>query len=131
MASPGASRWRRPVRSFTRRWAPAWTIAARDLQRRCLRWATLLERNPHQIIGRLSPSCAGGDARGTMVDRPSAIDVAWSDVVLREMGLAGRSRGEAKSFFGLSDRSEEHTSELQSLMRISYAVFCFQKKNNT
>src|SRR3546814_8298773 len=27
-------------------------------------------------------------------------------------------------------RSEEHTSELQSLMRISYAVFCFKKKKN-
>src|SRR3546814_3269055 len=33
---------------------------------------------------------------------------------------------------GLFDptRSEEHTSELQSLMRISYAVFCLKKKNN-
>src|SRR3546814_2442310 len=30
----------------------------------------------------------------------------------------------------LSARSEEHTSELQSLMRISYAVFCLKKKNN-
>src|SRR3546814_6030949 len=29
-----------------------------------------------------------------------------------------------------SFRSEEHTSELQSLMRISYAVFCLKKKNN-
>src|SRR3546814_8145736 len=29
------------------------------------------------------------------------------------------------------DRSEEHTSELQSLMRISYAVFCLKKKNKT
>src|SRR3546814_10485268 len=28
-------------------------------------------------------------------------------------------------------RSEEHTSELQSLMRISYAVFCLKNKNNT
>src|SRR3546814_2135504 len=28
-------------------------------------------------------------------------------------------------------RSEEHTSELQSLMRISYAVFCLKKKHNT
>src|SRR3546814_10405074 len=28
-------------------------------------------------------------------------------------------------------RSEEHTSELQSLMRISYAVFCLQKKNQS
>src|SRR3546814_8754226 len=33
----------------------------------------------------------------------------------------------AKSFFS-SPRSEEHTSELQSLMRISYAVFCLKKK---
>src|SRR3546814_5493331 len=29
------------------------------------------------------------------------------------------------------NRSEEHTSELQSLMRISYAVFCLKKKNHT
>src|SRR3546814_8738237 len=31
---------------------------------------------------------------------------------------------------GHSDRSEEHTSELQSLMRISYAVFCLKKNTN-
>src|SRR3546814_6565971 len=31
---------------------------------------------------------------------------------------------------GHLQRSEEHTSELQSLMRISYAVFCLKKKNN-
>src|SRR3546814_4740703 len=31
----------------------------------------------------------------------------------------------------LADRSEEHTSELQSLMRISYAVFCLKKKIST
>src|SRR3546814_5504622 len=30
--------------------------------------------------------------------------------------------------FGIAERSEEHTSELQSLMRISYAVFCLKKK---
>src|SRR3546814_4882205 len=30
---------------------------------------------------------------------------------------------------GITLRSEEHTSELQSLMRISYAVFCLKKKN--
>src|SRR3546814_2033980 len=41
------------------------------------------------------------------------------------------------AFFGaafftdfLATRSEEHTSELQSLIRISYAVFCLKKKNN-
>src|SRR3546814_3884358 len=33
--------------------------------------------------------------------------------------------------FALIDRSEEHTSELQSLMRISYAVFCLKKKTQT
>src|SRR3546814_9707464 len=31
----------------------------------------------------------------------------------------------------MAGRSEEHTSELQSLMRISYAVFCLKKKNKT
>src|SRR3546814_9042090 len=33
--------------------------------------------------------------------------------------------------WSLSSRSEEHTSELQSLMRISYAVFCLKKKQNS
>src|SRR3546814_6981373 len=32
---------------------------------------------------------------------------------------------------GVPQRSEEHTSELQSLMRISYAVFCLKKKNDS
>src|SRR3546814_2082109 len=39
----------------------------------------------------------------------------------------GRSSSEMQS--QRSRRSEEHTSELQSLMRISYAVFCLKKKN--
>src|SRR3546814_1884265 len=34
-------------------------------------------------------------------------------------------------FAGLAGRSEEHTSELQSLMRISYAVFCLKQKIRT
>src|SRR3546814_9918632 len=43
--------------------------------------------------------------------------------------------GLSPSFISLDEshaqgRSEEHTSELQSLMRISYAVFCLKKKNN-
>src|SRR3546814_2638611 len=37
----------------------------------------------------------------------------------------------AEDFAGLANRSEEHTSELQSLMRISYAVFCLKKKKPT
>src|SRR3546814_2162572 len=49
----------------------------------------------------------------------------FAERFLREMtrpGDAGRS---------LRGRSEEHTSELQSLMRTSYAVFCLKKRNNT
>src|SRR3546814_5549102 len=41
------------------------------------------------------------------------------------MTLLGIEPGEAQAIAG---RSEEHTSELQSLMRISYAVFCLKKK---
>src|SRR3546814_8276451 len=37
----------------------------------------------------------------------------------------------ANTRLDLPIRSEEHTSELQSLMRISYAVYCLQKKNYT
>src|SRR3546814_3682903 len=46
--------------------------------------------------------------------------------------VIGRSmlRRSLRTDFGLH-RSEEHTSELQSLMRISYAVFCLKKKNTT
>src|SRR3546814_2181915 len=40
-----------------------------------------------------------------------------------------KARGAFSNLLAL-DRSEEHTSELQSLMRISYAVFCLKKKNN-
>src|SRR3546814_8912869 len=41
-----------------------------------------------------------------------------------------RTKMRAQAFPGEDpDRSEEHTSELQSLMRISYAVFCLKKKN--
>src|SRR3546814_5526861 len=44
---------------------------------------------------------------------------------------AGRQwrSGSVIRFPGRRTRSEEHTSELQSLMRISYAVFCLKKKN--
>src|SRR3546814_6369928 len=46
---------------------------------------------------------------------------SWNDILLL-MGAFGRKA----PFFKF--RSEEHTSELQSLMRISYAVFCLKKK---
>src|SRR3546814_3147637 len=53
----------------------------------------------------------------------AAMDVECSFATLFGEGFGRRpERGQA------DDRSEEHTSELQSLMRISYAVFCLKKK---
>src|SRR3546814_7505994 len=49
----------------------------------------------------------------------------YFDGVLK--GLQDEERKQAQKAL----RSEEHTSELQSLMRISYAVFCLKKKNKT
>src|SRR3546814_10752808 len=50
----------------------------------------------------------------------------WRDVI----GIAA-AQAALRSFGAATEaRSEEHTSELQSLMRISYAVFCLKKKNN-
>src|SRR3546814_9145646 len=55
------------------------------------------------------------------------------------MAVQYAAQGQVKNFFltlfnglvdGADKRSEEHTSELQSLMRISYAVFCLTKKKN-
>src|SRR3546814_5962794 len=51
----------------------------------------------------------------------------------KKRGAALGAKAASNAGFGIepSDgaRSEEHTSELQSLMRISYAVFCLKKKN--
>src|SRR3546814_5847570 len=44
---------------------------------------------------------------------------------LRQVALLAAGAGQVRA-----DRSEEHTSELQSLMRISYAVFCLKKKKH-
>src|SRR3546814_2235583 len=54
-------------------------------------------------------------------DRPRAM----RGVLPHGAGLGKRSLATRSSW-----RSEEHTSELQSLMRISYAVFCLKKKTN-
>src|SRR3546814_10578189 len=61
---------------------------------------------------------AGGDA---------LLQPAQPGWALSPFRLSGGTVGPAHHY--LQHRSEEHTSELQSLMRISYAVFCLKKKN--
>src|SRR3546814_1918643 len=48
---------------------------------------------------------------------------------VRAEGQADAGVDDRDAVPAVSGRSEEHTSELQSLMRISYAVFCLKKKN--
>src|SRR3546814_5507144 len=55
---------------------------------------------------------------GDIHHRPSRQQMLF----VRSEGVVGRQVADKR-------RSEEHTSELQSLMRISYAVFCLKKKN--
>src|SRR3546814_5706596 len=74
----------------------------------------------------------------TSAAAPSEIDEALAAVIVPSLAKAGLSVGilAASTLAGCSSsaivvmrlRSEEHTSELQSLMRISYAVFCLKKK---
>src|SRR3546814_8937108 len=47
---------------------------------------------------------------------------------VRDVVVSVAGTGQTALGFPKAQRSEEHTSELQSLMRISYAVFCLQKK---
>src|SRR3546814_2546092 len=64
----------------------------------------------------------------------------WSNACLSALGAGGRgfksllpdalTSHAGELIVHNLGRSEEHTSELQSLMRISYAVFCLTKKNN-
>src|SRR3546814_6555584 len=63
------------------------------------------------------------DGRGRQHERPARR-------ILLIAGDGGLRRELANDVAGVAvaNRSEEHTSELQSLMRISYAVFCFKKK---
>src|SRR3546814_9401510 len=55
------------------------------------------------------------------------IEVAWT--VIPFLIVIGMALPATRTVVAMKDtRSEEHTSELQSLMRISYAVFCLKKK---
>src|SRR3546814_7585396 len=65
---------------------------------------------------------ATGDALDGLLD--------LHQLVPNRIYIAGHTRVASAVLELESGRSEEHTSELQSLMRISYAVFCLKKKKN-
>src|SRR3546814_4763117 len=85
-----------------------------------------VHRRPARQRQYLGPALGGG--RPAAVGRPGAAAIAPAGPAgdpggLGAPGNPGRGRRQ-----GGPGRSEEHTSELQSLMRISYAVFCLKKK---
>src|SRR3546814_6381184 len=59
-------------------------------------------------------------------ESPGHVMYVWVDALTTY--LSGLGYPDADGDFARFWRSEEHTSELQSLMRISYAVFCLKKK---
>src|SRR3546814_4120888 len=74
------------------------------------------------------------EVRSRRMDRPRELGLLLVEVALRIVGEELREdqqriQWRAKLVTHVrEERSEEHTSELQSLMRISYAVFCLKKK---
>src|SRR3546814_6246586 len=75
------------------------------------------------LIAVFSPFSFPGDACTLLARKAAAISPA---VRPRAASFTGSTHTRIAS--GAPPRSEEHTSELQSLMRISYAVFCLNKK---
>src|SRR3546814_2629698 len=61
-------------------------------------------------------------------ERPIEVVAGGGEATVRAAEMALERDRRARNAGG---RSEEHTSELQSLMRISYAVFCLKKKKHT
>src|SRR3546814_5187550 len=64
---------------------------------------------------------------GMVYNPGTALSPEWKNTFFISEFVGNPARSAIHSF---RLRSEEHTSELQSLMRISYAVFCLKKKNN-
>src|SRR3546814_2030134 len=68
-----------------------------------------------------------GRSAGMINDLANHIIGQFADNLRKEIGAMAEAQ---ESRASASTRSEEHTSELQSLMRISYAVFCLKKKTS-
>src|SRR3546814_8130822 len=82
---------------------------------------------PYTTLFRSPRQCLAETPMSLRIALPHRRRRPWH--VLRRTGAIRRTRRRAMSGSGqVGDRSEEHTSELQSLMRISYAVLCLKKK---
>src|SRR3546814_2082306 len=75
-------------------------------------------------------TAACGDAAESLWSPAAQAQLAYRAGGLLSAGFLGRQPTHHEVMDGVDARSEEHTSELQSLMRISYAVFCLKKKTN-
>src|SRR3546814_9183959 len=67
--------------------------------------------------------------RGELVKILEGLETRFAQRMRRVLVIEDDARQLESLRLLLASRSEEHTSELQSLMRISYAVFCLTKKN--
>src|SRR3546814_6561201 len=76
-------------------------------------------------IGQLRFAARGRGKAGIVGER-AGLGIEFADI--DDVGADGARQDRAVDDL-VAQRSEEHTSELQSLMRISYAVFCLKKKN--
>src|SRR3546814_8713701 len=80
-------------------------------------------------IGGSDPNCVPMDVFGFGTIDPGVYDYIYAPTFTRgEQKLTVLNAGISGELSAYGIRSEEHTSELQSLMRISYAVFCLKKK---
>src|SRR3546814_8205382 len=73
-------------------------------------------------------ACSGGQSKGRATTAPDCGQYVRRSIEKPCGGMRAAADAKASSSAGVTRRSEEHTSELQSLMRISYAVFCLKKK---
>src|SRR3546814_5765975 len=104
----------------------------RDLhhrERATLRWTQPLISERKMIDLRLHDAGDLAMAFGTAPDLAFGPDGMLPQLLDRRMIVVGDLVGQGK--VGGVERSEEHTSELKSLMRISYAVFCLKKEQST
>src|SRR3546814_8586013 len=79
------------------------------------------------ISGWTAPLLPQGLSADAPVATPASPRFDWAGEVARATGTVFHRCAERLAGTTLRDQSEEHTSELQSLMRISYAVFCLTK----